>query len=686
MRTIIINAIGESMQRSRLFFLPFREDELVWLDCEITQPELCAQEISQLLERQNTRQDYHLVVLTDLSVFGQTEFEHIRKGCQQLMRAYWNERLLRPMVRQHLDLPCGVTEIFLYSGAKQNHGGVAEDKVLSKLLSLESRSKTRGPLTMGFFRRGQELSLDLSALFDQCLEDFWQKPGEQEMDGHSNQPENEFQVLLHGGEKRLEEIHRQQQEQAEKSWLKELEQRIKLRLEELQSFRFEQGGDRGEAQLHIDEQLFPINDEHPELVYADLQLNLSHYIETLSRWSGVGEMPHMELTPHTAREFRDILNRAECRLTLAQRNKPPQAYYKLEAGEAGPDSSEVEANIRKGLQEHIQDLYGVADALADEPEPMEQLDKGWFLIGREIRRFRELFDQLKKQYDEEAVRKNQSAILDLCANEFHAWRNAHGGSPGVSEPEATEPVRPRMELKELRERLDQQQEAYFRANVSQLEGYDDVRQQGLEIQTRFESLAHFWSPKTRGHDLSRFRQFSLVMAVIFLVIMILPYVLIEWSQVDVGIPKYLWFLVSLGGFAVAYGAGVVYWLHQLWKQLRECTLELYHLMQISSERRRESIRMAIQIYGVILPECFRDSERLRELEKLDRKNKEKETNYSWHDRFLADAIYELRELRSALRLEWAEVYLEPNDQMKPLDYDLPPWEGKNREAYLFFRD
>ena len=683
MRTIIINAIGQRMQYSRLFFLPFREDELVWLDCELTRPEACVQEIFQLLERQNTRQDYHLVVLTDLSVFGQTEYEHIRRGCQRLLRAYWNERLLRPMAQGRLDLPCGVTEIFLYSGARENHGGVAEDKVLSHLLSLNQWSESRGALTMQFRRQGQELALDVSSLFEEELRDFRQKYARQEADGHSNESDNPFQTLLHGGDRRLEEMDRQQREKNEKSWLKELESQIKKKLEKLQAFRFELGGDRGQAQLAIDEKLFPINDEHPEVVYADLQLNLSQYIEALSRWNGDGPMPRMALTPHTARELRDILNRAESRLTQAQRNRPPQAYYKLESSDLDLDASQVEQQIRQS-REALESAK--KEAGSEEAEPLERLERGWFLVGREVKRFQALWERLKEQYNEEAVRKNQSDILDLCANAFHAWRSDKAGERKVSLPEATEPVRPRMELKALRQRLDSRQEDYFRANVAQLADDDDIRQEAVEIRGRFENLANFWSPKTRGRDLARFRQFSLVLAVIFLVIMILPYALIEWGQVDVGIPKYLWFLVSLMCFAVAYGVGVVWWLHQLWKKLRACTLELYHLMEISGQRRKESIEKAIEIYGTILPQCFLDSERLRELEELDRKNEEKEINYSWHDRLLSDTLYELRELRSALRLEREEVYLEPEQQMKPLDYDLPPWEGKNREAYLLFRN
>ncbi len=687
MRTIIINAIGERMQHSRLFFLPFREEELVWFDCEITQPEQCVAEISKLLAGQNVRQDYCMVILTDLSAFRKTEHEHIRKGCQQLMRAYWNERLLRPMVEQHLDLPCGVTELFLYSGTRESHGGVAEDKVLRMLFSLERWSQTRGPLTMEFVRHGEERELDVSALFQLYLEEYrqWYEKDRQDSPPDQSEDEDENVTLLLGKDGGRESA-RQQREEAEKRRLDDLETGLKERLADLQEFRFELGGDQGEARLVIEEQLFPINDEDPELVYADLQLNLSRYLEAFGRWNGAGEPPHIEVTPHTAQSFGKILNRAEHRLNLAQRNKSSQVYYKLETGQTGPDISEVEEQIRNGLQKHTRDLYGVADALGDAPEPGDSLGRGWFLIGREIRRFRGLVEQLKKQYDEEAVRANQSAILDLCANAFHAWRGTHGGVPEASTPKATETQRPQMELKELRDSLDQQQKAYFQANVSQLERYEDVRQEAAEIQNRFENLARFWSPKTRGHDLSRFRRFSLVMAAIFLVVMILPYALIEWGQVDVGFPKYLWFLACLGGFAAAYGAGVVCWMHQLWKKLRECTLALYHLMQTSSERRRESIRTAIRIYGEILPECFRDSQRLREMEALDRKNAEKEENYKWHDRLLEDAIQELRELRSALRLEKAGDYLEPDKQIKPLDYDLPPWEGKNREAYLIFWD
>ncbi len=686
MRTIIVNTIGERMQRNRLFFLPFREDELIWLDCELTQPEQCVREISQLLERQNTRQDYHMVVLTDLSVFGETKYEHIRKACQQLMRAYWNECLLRPMAERRLDLPWGVTEVFLYSGARNNHGGVAEDKVLSQLLPLERWSESQGALTMRFFRHGQEFALDVSPLFREYLQDFRKKRGGSQPEDHAEEPADEFHALLHGEGNYREEKSRQPQEETEKRWLKELEQLIKSRLAELQDFRFELGGDRGEAQLSIYEQLFPINDGHPELVYADLQLNLSRYIEKLSRWNGAGAPTQISLTPHSAREFKDILNRAERRLELAQQNKPQQTYYKLESPGLEVDVSEVEAEILAKLEEHTQDIYGVADALSQEPLPMDHLDRGWFLIGREIRRFQELFDKLKEQYDENAVRKNQSAILDLCADRFHAWRSAHAEKGGTVQPNATEHTRPRMQLKELREELNQEQEAYFHANVAELADYDDVRREAVDIWNRFECLARFWSPKTRGHDLAHFRKFSLVMAVIFLVIMILPYGLMEWGQPDVGIPKYLWFLVSLGWFAIAYGVSLVYWLHQLRKKLRECTLELYHLMQTSTQRRRESILMAVRIYGTILPTCFRDSERLRRLEELDRKNEEKEKNYSWHDRILKDALYELRELRSALRLERETEPLDPVDHMKPLDYDQPPWEGTNREAYLLFQD
>ena len=87
MRTIIINTMGSELPQYRLFFLPFREDQICWIDRELERIDACAEDIDTLLRGQDQHRDYRMVVLVDLSgnkdVDVEMEKSHVRK-CYQI--------------------------------------------------------------------------------------------------------------------------------------------------------------------------------------------------------------------------------------------------------------------------------------------------------------------------------------------------------------------------------------------------------------------------------------------------------------------------------------------------------------------------------------------------------------------------------------------------------------------------
>ena len=135
MRTIIINTLGARFRPSDVFFRAFRDSELVWLTADFVSIAECAEMIDRLRSRENKAQDYHLVVLADLSGYELSSYEQSRKVIEKILAAYVMHKLL-PLLEQNRDLPLSVSMIGLCTAVIEGKSGTRD---LLKLLQFSAK-------------------------------------------------------------------------------------------------------------------------------------------------------------------------------------------------------------------------------------------------------------------------------------------------------------------------------------------------------------------------------------------------------------------------------------------------------------------------------------------------------------------------------------------------------------------
>ncbi|MBR2888897.1 MAG: hypothetical protein IKC09_01315 [Oscillospiraceae bacterium] len=665
MRTIIINTLGRELRKNPLFFLPFREDQMFWLEQDLNNIESCVGEISGICNDQIKRQDYRLVVLADPVCFHMGQVAVVREAYKKLILAMLNRRLLGPLASQSNLIPRSVTVVFLISHQEDGSKGINAGEVLDHIFGISAQDQPIRQLRVSRILPGGNLEyLDVTELFATALKDHL---GKMELRKQYSQTANMDLVY------------------------DDLRAALKDDLEALQNCSYVPTGGTSEINLTIHLREFVPKTTVPQLIWADLQLNLCDHL--VKQVLHPNEDTELALPAHTQKDLEARISRASSRVDYLLNTAPRQSYYPLK-NQPRSSSSSLQGQIWDTLSKEASQLPGVAEARhhsenPNEPRPdhpSEKLQRAWFRVGQEKKLFHDLCTRLDAEYNEELVTEQQQSILDLCARGFRQWRSQALRKKPALPQEADQATQPELDDGKLRKELAKAQQECARVTVEKLADYSDVRQEAEVIKARFRKAGRFWSPDCGSVNTHNFQAFSGILALIFLAQLMLPYLGITLGQANVTIDRYAHFLLSIAVFAGIYVAGLLFWLRGLCEELHGYAKQMSELIWKSARRREDSIEAAVNAYSDVLPRCMNLSDDLRELEMIHAVNENRKDNYAAHMSTLKKARELLQELATQLQLPDSDRYNAPVQAVRTLDYHQPPSHRSNLAFYTLLSD
>lgn len=670
MRTIIINTLGRELTKNPLFFLPFREDHMFWLERDLSGIDACAEEISAICNDQIKRQDYRLVVLADPVSFYQGEVAIARECYKKLILASLNRKLLAPLVRQSNLIPRSVTVVFLISHQEDGDKGIHADEVVDRVFGIGPQDQPIQSLRLTRVLPGGNLEyLDVTDLFSTALSD------------HSSKME----LRRAAGQSLTDEVV-----------FGDLRSALNDDLRALQICSYVPAGGTSEINLPIRVLEFIPKTTVPQLIWADLQLDLCDYLADQVRHPNADA--ELQLPTHTQEDLEKRIFRAGQRVELLMHRAPRQSYYPLKNQPRQSDSAGLAGKIWEGLAKEAHRLPGIIDACPEEyaanipgkkakaQRPSEKLNLAWFHVGKAAAEFQKECDKLESEYNQEFVEEQQQAVLDICAQEFRSARSSSLRQSISLPPEPTEPTQPELDADKLRQELVRSQQECTRFTADKLADYSDVRQEAEVIKARFRKASRFWSPDSGSANTQFFQVYSVVMALLFLAQIMLPYIGITLGQSGVELDRYVHFLLSVAVFAGLYCIGLLVWLRGLCDELNAYTEDMSMLIWKSARRRAESITAAVDAYSGLLPKCMALNEDLRELEYIHAVNETRKEHYNAHMETLKKADELLQELATQLQLPDRDQHIEPEFISRGMDYHLPPSHGRNLPYYTLLSD
>lgn len=627
MRTIIINTLGEEVPQHEVLFLPFREDQLVWLNTNMGGIGACVEKIEDLYNAQDKRQDYRLMVLADLGGYADIDRDEIRGCYRGILNAHINLNLFQPLADGKKIPPKSVSVVYMITRILKGTGKITGGRHYDYVLQFpEDRPFDKLELVR-VKETGREEHLDVTDVFRPLML-------ASKVCKDCDDPEKH------------------------KSNLNHFRNNLSQTLETLQKCRYTPSGSmQSEALSILAEEFFPKCTD-PDLIWLDLQLNLSDMLARQSQ-TRRERLAELKLTAHTEEELAFRFRRGLRRVQTLLQDAPDQTYFPLENR---PDYGvkNLENRIWTALVEKQGLIPGVleADARRKGQEPAKKdglttkVRKAWIRMDQEKKRFEALYGQLQREYDPEIAREQQEKILDTCAVEFRSWRGEMLAAKLVrpEESKAVAGVIPELDTKELEAELYRTQVKCGAMAADKLEDYLDLRQEAEDIRADFRSSAKLWMPDSGNSNTRFFLTYSITLAALFLVQMLLPYVGITLGQKGVEISRYVHFLASAALFVTLYLAGVLIWLRQMCRELSEHSQKMAELIRRSSERRLESVERIVRSFGEDLPRCAILHGNLRELKMLHGLNAERYKRYRTHMELLKRAEELLQELETELQL------------------------------------
>lgn len=690
MRTVILNTLDSYFTKKDVFYRAFVPEQILWLDLGLDELQACADQIIAHARRQSIRQDYHLVVLTDLEHFRFSEFADVRVALKHLITALLNTELL-PRLEKEKMLPCRITEIFTYF---RNRADTERGRNIYAKLFLPETNQPISRLALSYGRqKSRQKELDMSRVLPEVLQELTSST-ELSSQAQKLPPSEEEDELIAFARK----SKRAKEEEEATERLSVLQQHIdslvRSKIEQLQVYKCTVDPDHP-ITPSVQELAFKMSE--PSLANADLQINLSRLMlaHSLNETNSGHSDGCIVCCAHTAEELGVILANAEASVQCYLKAEARLDYYELVEPYNSNETGALEYAIRERLRKEVDTVPGIKEAL-DQLDGKEapagaaptvgktklerKLRASWFLFGKEKRRFQESYRKLQEQYDRRRVLETQQQIFDICAGEFLDWRAKmrQGLREGAAKP--TLARRPAV-LQERHSALIQARERCAKGVLEQLNDFSDVRERAAELHTEFRALTRVWSPDRQAQNNGKFFCFSVTMALLFVLLMVLPFILIESMETGYLIPKLALYAIYYALFLALYSFGVLRWMHKLCKQLHALTAELDALLYHSADKRRESVLSAVETYGELLPQCLLQQLNLNVIERTDAQNDRLERWQQLHMGYLADATNEIQDLRTALRLP--EL---PKGRAKTakLNFSKPPYALENQSAYMLF--
>lgn len=667
MRTIIINTLGSELRQNPLFFMSFPKDRFHWMEQPLEGIGTCVDQICSYNDEQDKKQDCHLVVLVSLARYQQARHAEHRRAYEEILFAHLNQSLLLPLVQERRQTLTGVSVVYVLPQPVDGVGEVPPEDINLYTLGVDVATM-QVPETLGLTDDSGIRTVDLTGLFDSILQVYRQSYTHEQGEGLRGDSESG----------------------------NNLRQDVANKLATLQECRYRPAGQETLEILPTEKVEFCPKETGWDFFDIDLQLNLSEHMagELHSRnrtWK-------LKLTAHTSDEMGEKINLALARVQYLQNESVGNVFHRLEVAELGVEetfNAEIWSTLLEkvklpGIDESgkdaVQEAYDLEQAgQADgTPEVVRKLRSSWLLIGREKKRFDKLCGILEEQYAPDAADKQQKDVLSTCAQVFSNWRKQVLSRRTTLPREGTQANMPAFDSAACEQALAEAQNKWGQVNVAELEDYTDVRQEAEQIKADFRKAFRLW-PDGEFNATSKFVAYSCVLALLFLLQMLIPFVGITLGQSGVALSRFAHMGSSVVLFVLLYAAGVLLWMRSLCRQLARCSQRMYFLLQQSHARRRDSIRRTVNTYGTVLPQCTLAYERLQGLKRLHEDNLQRKERVNTHLNLLAKAEELLFELRTMLRLR-AEP---PRGSFKPknnIDFEKAPSDEANVLCYAFLSE
>ena len=227
----------------------------------------------------------------------------------------------------------------------------------------------------------------------------------------------------------------------------------------------------------------------------------------------------------------------------------------------------------------------------------------------------------------------------------------------------------------------EKQKQYLEVVADQTDDFSDLGRQAEQLAADYRTFSRLWSPQEHGSG-RLFVLFSAAAAVFFILSMLVPYAVLEWSRITVGLPKYLFFILSFFAFAALYLIGVFLWLRKQCAMTAEYVNHALGIVQDFRVREKEHVNRTLELYGELLPEVLLANLRSRQRDLINRKNDRIERQQEEHERFVEKAYHKIREIETSLKIRYREMKTDTRDIR--IDYNLAPWSQTNLEAYFLF--
>lgn len=662
MRTIIINTLGSELRHNPLFYMPFREDRMHWIEKSLKSIKGCVQEISAYQSEQGKIQDYHVVILVSLTKFRDTELKNIRQTYEDLLFAYLNQYLLQPLCQQQIP-PAAASVVYVIEKLRDGEGHVELEREYDHIFGFTPDMQEMPSLQI--VTEDGDITLDLSELFGDVLTSY--------RESFTNQ--HRYDATIQDNHA-LEILRRKLRDQTA-SW---------------QTCTYTPVGLAETVQLPVQKVDYCPRTTDWDMFSVDMQINLSEHLAT----TGDSTQWKLNLEPHEPAEICKRLTRAVCRVNYLKEEAPKVGYYPLQV----PPMTDVRQDIQTEIWGKLREgdaLPGVQEAFDYQKSGQtsekktgfvkaiwHKLRDAWVRVLHAKKQFEVLYRSLQDQYAPKQAEKEQSAILNVCAKVFGDWRRQVLSRKPQHRQDATEEQLPTFDAALYENELAQAQQEWGAASAQQLADYTDLRQEAEEIRADFNKAFRLW-PEGSLNPTGKFCIYSIVLAVIFLVQMMVPYIGITMSQEGVELSRYVHFLLSLAMFTGLYLVGVFFWLNALGKQLQGYNHKLYVLIRRSGERRRDSIVHAVELYGRVLPKCTLCHEKLEYLRRIHETNLQRKERYNTHMQQLDKASELLTELLTLLRLP-VNVDSKEIKAKGQIDYQYPPSAPVNVPYYTFMSD
>ena len=664
MRTVILNTLGSELRQTQLFYLPFREEQFLWVEHDMADIGSAAESICTHSHKQSKIQDYHLVVLASLAHYPYAKYQWLRKTCEELLFAHIRNHLLLPLAQTYKLPPKAASVVFVVPKRVDGTGDVSPEEQFDALLSFRDQT---GPVERLVLTGDDSSELDLSDLFAENLSDYAVSRAN-ELDYKGNE--------------------------AKQYALQALRRSLGERLVALQSCRYVPVGEETPRSIPVEKlEMFPKATSW-ELFCIDLQMNLCDHLVS----NTVGNNWQLRLQSRGDEAIQQAITLALKRVRYLRNVAPSESYFPLTTPEDGIDAEALPSTIWAALGENTE-LPGVAELKAllgdeldldkdvsseDIPIPNVKLRRNWIQIGQEKKCFDQLCQILDSQFAPDAAKTQQEAVLNTCSGVFAKWRMQRITRVNKPRMEASLEEMPECDMQSAQEQLHAAQQAYSKVKLDALEDYEDVRQEAEYIKSDFRKTWRLW-PDDPVFASRLFWRYSLIMGVCFLVMVLLPYMVLATNHVLLDVAPGVYFAISAFVFAVLYLVGLLIWMRRQCAKLAELNGRLYRLLQKSHARRRASISATIRAYGKELPRCTIQYANNQQMCAIHGENMRRKRNYHAHMRILDKAEELLVEMHTLLRLpqEYTDAQIKTNRQV---DYQREPNDPQNVPCYIFLSE